>query len=91
MGEVCVVTMSRLSLGLVLNRHSFFFSLQKNLGKEEEKWLFLVLPYLDATLILTINQFENKKKRLGTSLAFTGIVCGLNSTVYKRIFTFYIP
>ena len=24
-GEVCVVTMSRLSLGLVLNRHSFFF------------------------------------------------------------------
>ena len=87
MGEVCVVTMSRLSLGLVLNRHSFFFSLQRNRGKEEEKWLFFVLPYLDDT----INQFENKKKRLGTSLAFTGIVCGLNSTVYKRIFTFYIP
>ena len=88
MGEVCVVTMSRLSLGLVLNRHSFFFSLCKGiLGRRKKSGFFFVLPYLDDT----INQFENKKKRLGTSLAFTGIVCGLNSTVYKRIFTFYIP
>ena len=36
-GEVCVVTMSRLSLGLVLNRPSFFFLSAKESWEEGRK------------------------------------------------------
>ena len=104
MGEVCVVTMSRLSLGLVLNRHSFFFLSAKESWEGGRKVAFFL-----SFLTLMILSISSKKRRsdwvrvwlslelyadltpqfTNVFLPFTFLKMRTKSRISQRIFAFF--